>query len=1597
MYICIYPQDTKPALPIVDPRFSIQPDQFVNPPPLIAHPLQAQPGSLPVGPQNNTNDQGNGSFKDWDIIEDASEIPVSDPVLPVSVYTQSVSSVSTVSSSMDQDDQISLLAKAAQTESERDNIAQTESQQSGYAPQVVSGAYPPPCSQPQTQGHPPQNPPAAQQTQGLPLQVPLPVQSIQQTQVLPPHDSPAVQAGLPLQVPPVVQSLQQTQGLPPQAPPAAQQLHQTQGHPLQALQQTQELSPQAPPAAQPLQQTYGLSPQAPLPVQSLQHIQGLPPQASLSVQPLQQTQELPPQAPPPVQSLQQTQGLPPQGPPSVQSCQQSQGLPPQVLTSVQSLQRLSLDDLPPVQSLQGHPPPEIPTLAPPTNQVSTQVQSQPQTNEVTTVQSSKVNYLPNPVHPAASDPLIQVTLATAPPPQHPHPVTSTSSSAQQSTTVAGSQPHLPASAPLVVLPPVSLSVQPSSNREQVLSTPASTMTTVLPPATEGIQQAVTVHNPAAPPISTSSDVGEASLPPASGTQTHTPQPQATTVASVETTVHPPPPHTTHPQPSHTHTTHSENIVHPAETHTGHAYDKTYPHRPQYPDEDYRHHTRYYHDDHYRYHRDDPYHDPRDRRRHPSGHHHPSSHDLSHDPSYRYPPHPPSQYSHNQYRHPYDDPHYRHRGYDQVPYENRYRGDRYHRPHPDERYTRPHSRDPYDPYDPHYDQRSEYEDQYYRTDGYGNEYSSRAGYGSHDYYQRRYDHRPDPHADYGYPEQDGYGGHQREDISYESEQYSQQYAGHEVTHQGELDPAETSAIPGHMDNYEVGGTFIDSPQARPSQWPQQTQHDPTAYFDPSSALSYGEQSGVQYTQAEIQPQGDYQYAHDDYSNERYEANDYQSGYPEYTDGGYAQSQVYGETENQQYNYNNQSYDVAQQWEAIQPTPPPQRQTPELFVHPHVRASFGFGGQLVTVLPNSAMRKQPLTVEISEVKYLVEGTDSLSFAESVDSFPGPFMPGSTPKNLVVQYANREAQKVRDRVKVLSESAGNSLEVKQLKDEVLLWEFLVLLCQQNGVILPTDISDLLMKDHTLSVNSSLHLGSADREEALGTLRSLLLAGQRKDALDLACSKSLWGHALMLASNMDESSRNYVVNRFTASLMSTDPLGTFYTLLLGRVPSAVKIDGLQRAGDWRPHLAMILANRMSKLDNSSVISLGEALHNQGRLNAAHLCYFLGNVHFGGYGDQDSKYSLLGVDQCKLQVGTYPHPEILRKMEVFEYAMSLSKQEFSLPSFQTFKFLHVLKLLEAGYVDKALKYCEQMCLSVVKGPKHYTPVLLNSLVDVSVRLHHLNSPFGIIENEHPAWLSHVEKCVRVTVSSDYTPHLFSPSPAFSSVSQTYAGNQQVAQPMAGLQGFLTVPPSGGSVKGGSELSSKEGSVVNMQIALQPSSTQTSDVHQLEMFATSQTVAEQQHHQVDQLQTFNSNQPVEPSQYNQLQGQPSTSTVVSENPVEGQEMNPAQDNLAFSYPPQQAGTLLGGEGIDGGNVYQQQHMYYGLQAPGQQQEVGVVSSQGQPFEQVQSGIGQINVGVGGMGDIPQADHVTGECVVCFADHVTGLVDCRVTDYCVALH
>ena len=701
------------------------------------------------------------------------------------------------------------------------------------------------------------------------------------------------------------------------------------------------------------------------------------------------------------------------------------------------------------------------------------------------------------------------------------------------------------------------------------------------------------------------------------------------------------------------------------------------------------------------------------------------------------------------------------------------------------------RERYDPYydeDPYeYERHGHYyEDPYYR-DYYRPRPGSRA---PHMYYPDPYEH--DPYGSY-YTEYDPYTGkyyYVEDPYVYQSDYdaYNRGYYGH---------PREV--VPGHSQHMMQQGD--PHRHTREHTQEQPINHDPAApgapYPDQSTIDGPGgvfEEGGTFYASPDARGGHGAQPYHPERGNLHHlypESSRYGTEPPVQPDWGPSEPSV-----------------------ESQPPEPPivVRNTPEKFACPHVRASFAPGGTLVVVLPHNLRAFQRAEVELSHVTELVSDSVHSNFVRAVSEFPGPLMPGETPKSVAISYATRQAEQCRTKKQAGEENEEDEVVLKELDDETLLWEFLVLLCQQNGVVVANDISELLTREKSTVIPTRTHVGTGDQEDALENIRQLLISGRKRDALELACSRCLWGHALMLASRMDEQSRTYVINRFTASLVTTDPLSTFYTLMLGRTPSAVKPEGLRRAGSWRPHLAMILANRTSRLDNTSIVTLGDSLLESGRLCAAHFCYHLADIPFGPYGSTTSKYLLLGTGSSELAMGAFPHPEHLRKMEVFEYAMSLGKMEYVLPHFQVFKFLLALQLTQFGMVAMAFKYCEQIAAFIGKSPGKFPSTLLHVLDELSTQLHHLNHPHGVVETELPSWLLQLQQISTDVMTGNYNSSARStPSPTFSSVSQAYGQGRHNAFMGQARSQYLKVPGSSykaSSVDSSTATSSKEGSVV---------------------------------------------------------------------------------------------------------------------------------------------------------------------------------------------
>ncbi|XP_068608717.1 protein transport protein Sec16A [Brachionichthys hirsutus] len=459
-----------------------------------------------------------------------------------------------------------------------------------------------------------------------------------------------------------------------------------------------------------------------------------------------------------------------------------------------------------------------------------------------------------------------------------------------------------------------------------------------------------------------------------------------------------------------------------------------------------------------------------------------------------------------------------------------------------------------------------------------------------------------------------------------------------------------------------------------------------------------------------------------------AADYSYGqYPNQPDA----SQNYG-----QYLYPSE-YTAESTWIAPE-QPPPRPATPEKFTIPHRCARFGPGGHLVQVLPNLPSAGQPALVDIHSVETMLLDTPEQT---ELRAFPGPLVKEETHKVDVIKFSQSKALESSRDTGLLDRDSAR-----------LLWDFIMLLCRQNGTVVGTDIADLLLKEHrsvwlpgkspneaNLIDFNNEPLARAEEEPGAGPLsllsdtfmtvpenvgketerfRELLLFGRKKDALEAAMKGGLWGHALLLASKMDSRTHARVMTRFANSLPINDPLQTVYQLMSGRMPASATCCGEEKWGDWRPHLAMVLSNltHTLDLDTRTISTMGDTLASKGLIDAAHFCYLMAQVGLGVFTKKSTKMVLIGSNHS-LPFHQFASNEAIQRTEAYEYAQALGSHPCSLPNFQVFKLIYACRLAEAGLSAQAFHYCEVISRAVLGQPGYHAPVFISQIVQMSEKL----------------------------------------------------------------------------------------------------------------------------------------------------------------------------------------------------------------------------------------------------------------------------------------
>ncbi|XP_066510558.1 protein transport protein Sec16A-like isoform X4 [Hoplias malabaricus] len=440
------------------------------------------------------------------------------------------------------------------------------------------------------------------------------------------------------------------------------------------------------------------------------------------------------------------------------------------------------------------------------------------------------------------------------------------------------------------------------------------------------------------------------------------------------------------------------------------------------------------------------------------------------------------------------------------------------------------------------------------------------------------------------------------------------------------------------------------------------------------------------------------------------------------------------------------------------------TSEQFPFLHCCARFGPGGQLSVVLPNLPSEGKPALVQIHSTEMMLQGCRD---QPELQGFPGPLIKHKTHKSEVLEFIRKKRQECLHNETLVEKQAS-----------CLIWKLMELICKHNGKLVGTDISHLLLRNSDSSSkistsdlidfsnealsrtveNKTCDAESAsqddvwaisnDTEKDLQCFRELLIFGKKKDALETAISKGLWGHAFMLAGKMDSRACSNVMSKFIDSLAVNDSLRTFYQLMSGKMPSSATCCEIKDCGHWHIHLAMVLSNHthFKHLHQKTITRMGDTLASQGCSVAASFCYMVVQL---GTDTQSNKTDtcLFGVNSSfnsSLPALKYATNEAIQRTEIFEYALSLGFDSVHLYNFQIFKFIYACRLAEAGLYIQALQYCEVISKALLASGSGHSLTLISQIIELSTKMRYVDQQFKDIPeielSSEPEWLISIRK-----------------------------------------------------------------------------------------------------------------------------------------------------------------------------------------------------------------------------------------------------------------
>ncbi|KAI9000214.1 Sec23-binding domain of Sec16-domain-containing protein [Gaertneriomyces semiglobifer] len=313
-----------------------------------------------------------------------------------------------------------------------------------------------------------------------------------------------------------------------------------------------------------------------------------------------------------------------------------------------------------------------------------------------------------------------------------------------------------------------------------------------------------------------------------------------------------------------------------------------------------------------------------------------------------------------------------------------------------------------------------------------------------------------------------------------------------------------------------------------------------------------------------------------------------------------------------------------------------------------------------------------------------------------------------------------------------------IEECADHLLLVKLLKIFVEADGILIGAKSDGSVNR----TVLDLLEIKEPRQAGVVGQIEASLLKGDREPACQAAASKGLWGHALVIASNISQGAYQDVVSKFnraelTASAvvshsdtgMKEDRPGlrTLYALFSGAGPNAISeflpdptVDPVspmsEYLSEWKSILRLILMNRTPG-DLHAIALLGDRLSQYGKRHAGQFCHLLAGLPNTVSGlapaSQNTRIVLIGADHARHPTTFFQSIEALRYTEVYEYAMtSANGLGNALPHLQAYKILYAALLADMGLFEEAAKYGESV-ETVVKAYARGSPYFHRAFGDV--------------------------------------------------------------------------------------------------------------------------------------------------------------------------------------------------------------------------------------------------------------------------------------------